>query len=216
MLVCAAAPVSSSCAMDLSGGYAAACGADSTGGNYSQTFTADGAPWCTDGWPSWSPVSNGYHSCFASSVSPSPPSTGAHADRGHLVGREESPATESDEGIILEDDGYRSHIPDFALRGFPDSVLPSPAPTALRRCKKTKRLQQSSGSCLQEMSIGTEAQHRRRRQAANARERKRMTSLNTAFDRLRHVLPSAPHKLSKHDTLQVALSYISELWRLLE
>ncbi|XP_042214942.1 neurogenin-3-like [Homarus americanus] len=59
-------------------------------------------------------------------------------------------------------------------------------------------------------------QHRRRRQAANARERKRMTNLNVAFDRLRATLPSTSHKLSKHDTLQMALSYISELHSLLD
>lgn len=61
-----------------------------------------------------------------------------------------------------------------------------------------------------------EHQQRRRREAANARERKRMVSLNVAFERLRATLPSAPHKLSKHDTLQMALSYISELCNLLQ
>ncbi|XP_071542302.1 musculin-like [Panulirus ornatus] len=55
----------------------------------------------------------------------------------------------------------------------------------------------------------------RRRQAANARERKRMKSLNVAFDRLRASLPPASHKLSKYDTLQMALSYIAELCNLL-
>lgn len=211
MLVCTAAPFSSPCTMDVPAGYAAVRGADSSGGNYSQTFAADG-------WSSWSPVSDGYYGCIASSVSPSSP-TAAHADRVHLFGREESPAlpaTESDEGINLEDNGYGSQIPDFALRGLSDSVVTSPAQTTRRRCGKTKRLQKPPESCCQALSTGTEAQHRRRRQAANARERKRMTSLNSAFDRLRHVLPSAPHKLSKHDTLQVALSYINELWRLLE
>ncbi|XP_037790698.1 basic helix-loop-helix transcription factor amos-like [Penaeus monodon] len=61
----------------------------------------------------------------------------------------------------------------------------------------------------------SELLRRRRRQAANARERKRMTSLNVAFDRLRATLPRASHRLSKHDTLQMALSYIAELCHLL-
>ncbi|XP_035257027.1 protein atonal homolog 7 [Anguilla anguilla] len=57
----------------------------------------------------------------------------------------------------------------------------------------------------------------RRRTAANARERKRMQGLNTAFDRLRKVVPqwSQDKKLSKYETLQMALSYIMALNRIL-
>ncbi|KAA0192265.1 hypothetical protein HAZT_HAZT006500 [Hyalella azteca] len=54
---------------------------------------------------------------------------------------------------------------------------------------------------------------RLRRLAANARERRRMDALNVAFDRLREVLPqcAAHDKLSKYDTLQMALTYIATL-----
>ncbi|KAM4729675.1 transcription factor atoh7 [Anableps anableps] len=57
----------------------------------------------------------------------------------------------------------------------------------------------------------------RRRMAANARERKRMQGLNTAFDRLRRVVPQwgQDKKLSKYETLQMALSYIVALNRIL-
>lgn len=57
----------------------------------------------------------------------------------------------------------------------------------------------------------------RRRMAANARERKRMEGLNTAFDRLRKVVPQwgQDKKLSKYETLQMALSYIMALNRIL-
>lgn len=57
-----------------------------------------------------------------------------------------------------------------------------------------------------------------RRLAANARERKRMENLNEAFDRLRQYLPQLNNdqKLSKHETLQMAQSYISELNHLLK
>ena len=72
----------------------------------------------------------------------------------------------------------------------------------------------------------------KRRQAANARERKRMTSLNEAFGRLRAILPHknvssasnqveedssrGPTKeLSKMEALQTAQAYIAELSRLL-
>ncbi|KAL1517459.1 hypothetical protein ABEB36_001222 [Hypothenemus hampei] len=58
---------------------------------------------------------------------------------------------------------------------------------------------------------------KKRRLAANARERRRMNGLNEAFDRLRNVIPSldAEHKLSKFETLQMAQSYIAALKELL-
>ncbi|XP_076368388.1 uncharacterized protein LOC143255892 [Tachypleus tridentatus] len=57
----------------------------------------------------------------------------------------------------------------------------------------------------------------KRRLAANARERRRMHSLNVAFDRLREVVPSIgdDRKLSKYETLQMAQSYITALSDLL-
>ncbi|XP_059162098.1 protein atonal-like [Physella acuta] len=53
----------------------------------------------------------------------------------------------------------------------------------------------------------------KRRSSANARERKRMQSMNAAFDRLRDVIPSfgGNRKLSKYETLQMAQSYINAL-----
>ncbi|GJQ68784.1 hypothetical protein Trydic_g14722 [Trypoxylus dichotomus] len=59
---------------------------------------------------------------------------------------------------------------------------------------------------------------KKRRLAANARERRRMNGLNEAFDRLRQVIPSlkSDHKLSKFETLQMAQTYISALRDLLE
>jgi hypothetical protein len=59
---------------------------------------------------------------------------------------------------------------------------------------------------------------RKRRQAANARERKRMTNLNDAFERLRHILPNADQDskpMSKMEALQMAQAYIKELSTLL-
>lgn len=59
---------------------------------------------------------------------------------------------------------------------------------------------------------------KKRRLAANARERRRMNGLNEAFDRLRQVIPNldAEHKLSKFETLQMAQTYIVALRELLE
>ncbi|KAH9491869.1 Protein atonal 1 [Bulinus truncatus] len=53
----------------------------------------------------------------------------------------------------------------------------------------------------------------KRRSNANARERRRMQSMNAAFDRLRDVIPSygGNRKLSKYETLQMAQSYINAL-----
>ena len=59
---------------------------------------------------------------------------------------------------------------------------------------------------------------RKRRLAANARERRRMTGLNDAFDKLRGVVPalSGDQKLSKYETLQMAQTYINALLDLLK
>ncbi|VDP13424.1 unnamed protein product [Onchocerca flexuosa] len=59
---------------------------------------------------------------------------------------------------------------------------------------------------------------RMRRQAANARERRRMNNLNDAFDKLRTVLPSVGtgRRLSKFETLQMAQQYIDCLAELME
>ena len=59
---------------------------------------------------------------------------------------------------------------------------------------------------------------KKRRSAANARERKRMKGLNVAFDHLRRVVPQLGNdrKLSKYDTIQMAQTYITALMALLE
>lgn len=59
---------------------------------------------------------------------------------------------------------------------------------------------------------------KKRRMAANARERRRMNGLNEAFDRLREVVPTpdADQKMSKYETLQMAQTYILGLCDLLE
>ncbi|KAL7629948.1 UNVERIFIED_CONTAM: hypothetical protein RMT77_019933 [Armadillidium vulgare] len=63
----------------------------------------------------------------------------------------------------------------------------------------------------------SEGIRKKRRLAANARERRRMDNLNKAFDRLRAVLPQLTddRKLSKYDTLQMAQTYITTLDELL-
>ena len=57
----------------------------------------------------------------------------------------------------------------------------------------------------------------KRRLAANARERKRMNKINSAFERLKQVLPGQmeSNELSKFESLQVAQNYIMHLATLL-
>lgn len=59
---------------------------------------------------------------------------------------------------------------------------------------------------------------RKRRLAANARERRRMNNLNDAFDNLRSVIPGmkGQRQLSKYETLQMAQSYIQALQDILD
>ncbi|XP_033322507.2 uncharacterized protein LOC117218320 [Megalopta genalis] len=79
---------------------------------------------------------------------------------------------------------------------------------------------QKSKETMQKIKNGTPGIEvlRKRRLAANARERRRMNSLNDAFDRLRDVVPSLGNdrKLSKFETLQMAQTYIAALYELLQ
>lgn len=56
-------------------------------------------------------------------------------------------------------------------------------------------------------------QQQQQRQAANLRERRRMQSINDAFEGLRTHIPTLPYekRLSKVDTLRLAIGYISFL-----
>lgn len=77
-----------------------------------------------------------------------------------------------------------------------------------------------SGLSDQENSIRTRRRRKRcpqqqvqQRQAANMRERKRMQSINDAFEGLRAHIPTLPYekRLSKVDTLRLAIGYINFL-----
>ncbi|KAM6333088.1 helix-loop-helix protein 13-like [Podargus strigoides] len=58
---------------------------------------------------------------------------------------------------------------------------------------------------------------RRHRHAANIRERRRMLNINSAFDELRCHVPTFPYekRLSKIDTLRLAIAYIALLGEIL-
>ena len=70
----------------------------------------------------------------------------------------------------------------------------------------------TGGSGKTEQGCGTP-----KRTAANERERRRMHTVNSAFDQLRELVPTYPtsRKLSKIDTLKLACTYIQDLKTLL-
>ncbi|KAK9888614.1 hypothetical protein WA026_000844 [Henosepilachna vigintioctopunctata] len=94
--------------------------------------------------------------------------------------------------------------------------------SALSNCSFNSDQENSSGSNKDDVPF----RHRRRnkcpqqqiqqRQAANLRERKRMQSINDAFEGLRSHIPTLPYekRLSKVDTLKLAIGYINFLGEL--
>lgn len=116
-------------------------------------------------------------------------------------GRSSLEPTPSIDGSINQDS---SHI---AYRGLSRDVLEDSAEDAEMLESGKRRGRATSAAVL-----------RRRRLAANARERRRMQNLNKAFDRLRGHLPSlgADRQLSKYETLQMAQTYIAALYELLQ
>ncbi|XP_026760048.1 protein atonal-like [Galleria mellonella] len=117
-------------------------------------------------------------------------------------GRSSLEPTPSIDGSINQDS---THI---AYRGLSeDIILEDSAEDAELEGSGKRRGRATSAAVL-----------RRRRLAANARERRRMQNLNKAFDRLRGHLPSlgADRQLSKYETLQMAQTYIAALYELLQ
>ncbi|XP_029729424.2 basic helix-loop-helix transcription factor amos [Aedes albopictus] len=94
-----------------------------------------------------------------------------------------------------------------------------PSTAASTRCPKSQKLDQNTAKKnLASATPPSPTVMKKRRLAANARERKRMNSLNVAFDKLREIVPTLgpDHKLSKFETLQMAQTYINALSDLLE
>lgn len=93
------------------------------------------------------------------------------------------------------------------------------------RDTSTEHLVMGSPRYYSRVAHGHHSQTKRRRiitvvqrQAANVRERKRMFSLNEAFDELRRKVPTFAYekRLSRIDTLRLAIVYISFMTDLLE
>lgn len=107
------------------------------------------------------------------------------------------------------------------IREHPDSVIQRKiknTPKTTTENQKSRGRRKGTTSKKPKSNSPNIAILKKRRLAANARERRRMNGLNEAFDKLRDVVPSlgADHKLSKFETLQMAQTYISALCDLLE
>ncbi|XP_072902826.1 pancreas transcription factor 1 subunit alpha [Hemitrygon akajei] len=78
-------------------------------------------------------------------------------------------------------------------------------------------LEEPSESRRRQRPLVSSQPYRVQRYAANIRERKRMLSINSAFDELRCHVPTFPYekRLSKIDTLRLAIAYIALLREIL-
>lgn len=99
----------------------------------------------------------------------------------------------SDLAVTSEDDENRSESDGSSEQSYCGS--------SAKRRRISRKLEGDSGVVV------------RQRSAANARERGRTQSVNTAFTALRTLIPTEPvdRKLSKIETLRLASSYISHL-----
>ncbi|XP_044533300.1 pancreas transcription factor 1 subunit alpha [Gracilinanus agilis] len=92
--------------------------------------------------------------------------------------------------------------PGGRLRGLSSAAAAAAAAAAARRRRRVR----------------SEAELQQLRQAANVRERRRMQSINDAFEGLRSHIPTLPYekRLSKVDTLRLAIGYINFLSELVQ
>ncbi|KAH6939418.1 hypothetical protein HPB50_017816 [Hyalomma asiaticum] len=83
-------------------------------------------------------------------------------------------------------------------------------------CCRPRRSRKRGGTSQHRCGVAQQAAHQR--QAANMRERRRMQSINDAFDGLRAHIPTLPYekRLSKVDTLRLAIGYIGFLTELVD
>lgn len=123
---------------------------------------------------------------------------------------------------VAMQDKYRQYSPTSGISAYkPDNYYGKNCSNTDKYRKDCSRTSSNSSS-LSPVSTnncgGAPDVMRKRRLAANARERRRMNSLNDAFDRLRDVVPSLGNdrKLSKFETLQMAQTYIAALHELLQ
>ena len=114
-------------------------------------------------------------------------------------------------------DPYQQPPPQQNQQFLPDRHLPPSNSNAQSSSKVPLHRQCQKPTRRRRHRVPPKEIMRTRRVQANARERRRMHSLNDAFERLREVVPclGSDRKLSKFETLQMAQTYISALQELL-
>lgn len=116
-----------------------------------------------------------------------------------------------------------SPVPDFYTTFEAPQQLPIPSKPGSSR-SSVKSSSSTSSTASKKSKIGgilpkaAPDVMKKRRLAANARERRRMNNLNDAYEKLRDVLPNfgPDKKLSKFETLQMAQTYMNELKEILK
>lgn len=126
---------------------------------------------------------------------------------------EHLPDSTSEESTLHSDSSSQEHLNRIDLKcWFDASYQPEHGSYKSLKSPKSKTINEVINCPISNAVIA-----RKRRLAANARERRRMNNLNDAFDKLRDVVPSLGNdrKLSKYETLQMAQTYITALNELL-
>lgn len=129
---------------------------------------------------------------------------------GHDLIHQSTPTTSG----IARKEYSSSSTPSTAEKRGRKWKTPENNPKSRSRTRKNRK----RGSSESDTTPPSPTVMKKRRLAANARERRRMNGLNDAFDKLRDVVPAIDeeHKLSKFETLQMALTYITALGDLLD
>ncbi|KAL5281198.1 hypothetical protein ACFFRR_004925 [Megaselia abdita] len=114
-------------------------------------------------------------------------------------------------------DSSQEHLNRLDLKYWFDASYQPELRNTSGSCMRLKSPKSKDGNDIINCPVSNTIIAKKRRLAANARERRRMNNLNDAFDKLRDVVPSLGNdrKLSKYETLQMAQTYITALNELL-
>ncbi|XP_035814296.1 helix-loop-helix protein 13 isoform X2 [Amphiprion ocellaris] len=112
--------------------------------------------------------------------------------------------------------GCQSMFPDAQLT-FTDLDVQSPGVGICAEGESSSLDEPLEASKRRARRLETHQPYKVQRHAANIRERKRMLSINSAFEELRCHVPTFPYekRLSKIDTLRLAIAYIALLREIL-
>ncbi|XP_078083819.1 pancreas transcription factor 1 subunit alpha [Mustelus asterias] len=107
---------------------------------------------------------------------------------------------------------------DSGILSFTSSSSPFSFDCPDSTSELSPRLKGIEGAAKRRRRIRSEVEMQHLRQAANVRERRRMQSINDAFEGLRTHIPTLPYekRLSKVDTLRLAIGYINFLTELVQ